>query len=245
MMNSTVLILGATSDIGLALARVYAGRKCNLILASRQSERLRPDAADLTIRGAASARCVELDLLLSDRFASFVADLGVLPDVVICVAGFLGDQAKAETDSKLVDTIMRTNYLGPALLVSEFANRMEARGSGTIIGISSVAGDRGRASNYFYGSAKAGFTAFLSGLRNRLAKKGVHVLTVKPGFVDTRMTAGMKLPKLLTAQPKEVANAIVKAADKKCDVIYTYAVWRWIMLIIQHIPEGVFKRLKL
>lgn len=245
MTDTTVLVLGATSDIGLALARVYAARKCNLILAARKSERLKPDVTDLGLRGAASVRAVEFDVLDTSHLPTFVGVLGILPDIVICVAGLLGDQKAAETDSTLAETIMRTNYLGPAIVLSEFAKRMEARGSGTIIGISSVAGDRGRASNYFYGSAKAGFTAYLSGLRNRLAKKGVHVMTVKPGFVDTRMTEGMKLPKLLTAQPKDVANAIVGAADRKADVVYVYRIWRLIMLIIRHIPEGIFKRLKL
>ena len=122
---------------------------------------------------------------------------------------------------------------------------MEARGSGAIIGISSVAGDRGRASNFIYGSAKAGFTAFLSGLRNALASKGVQVLTVKPGFVATQMTAGKDLPPRLTAQPAEVARAIVSAHKKGRDVIYVKPVWRIVMLVIRTIPERVFKRLPL
>lgn len=245
MITSTVLVLGATSDIGLAIARLYATKGYSLILAARDVERLKPDVSDLSLRGAASVRSVAFDVLNTEHFTTFVRDLGLLPDIVISVIGFLGDQKKAETDPVLADQTMRTNYLGPALILSEFANRMEERGSGTIIGISSVAGDRGRGSNYFYGSAKAGFTAFLSGLRNRLASKGVHVLTVKPGFVDTRMVAHLKLPPLLTAQPKTVAASIVKAADDKANVIYTDSIWRWIMLIIQHIPESIFKKLHL
>jgi decaprenylphospho-beta-D-erythro-pentofuranosid-2-ulose 2-reductase len=245
MRTSSILILGAASDIGHALARAYAAKGYSLILAARRSERLEADVADLLVRGASAAQRVEFDVTDVARHRKFADDLGLLPDVVICVAGFLGDQKAAENDATLAETIMRTNYLGPALILGTFANRMEERGSGRIIGISSVAGDRGRASNYIYGSAKAGFTAFLSGLRNRLAGKGVRVMTVKPGFVATRMTEGMKLPKLLTAEAGEVAKAILKAAEKNADVIYIYPVWRWIMLIIRHIPESIFKRLKL
>jgi Short-chain dehydrogenases of various substrate specificities len=140
---------------------------------------------------------------------------------------------------------MRSNYEGPALLTGLIAERFAARGSGTIIGISSVAGERGRASNYVYGSAKAGYTAFLSGLRNRLSKTGVHVMTVLPGFVRTRMTAGMDLPARLTAEPAAVAEAIFRAAGKQRDVIYVKPVWRLVMAIIRAIPEGIFKGTKL
>jgi short-subunit dehydrogenase len=140
---------------------------------------------------------------------------------------------------------MRTNYLDLALLLDRIAARMETDDGGTIIGISSVAGDRGRASNYIYGSAKAGFTAYLSGLRNRMAKRGVHVVTIKPGFVDTQMTAGMKLPPLLTAKPEEVARAILRAEIRRRDVVYVRPIWRLVMAIIKAIPEMGFKRLNL
>ena len=140
---------------------------------------------------------------------------------------------------------MRTNYVGPALLMGALAERFEQRGSGVLVGVSSVAGERGRASNYVYGSAKAGLTAFLSGLRNRLAHSGVHVVTVKPGFVRTRMTDGMDLPAWLTAKPQEVAKAVVQAIRRRRDVIYVYRLWRLLMLIIRAIPEPMFKRLRL
>jgi short-subunit dehydrogenase len=119
------------------------------------------------------------------------------------------------------------------------------RGSGTIVGISSVAGDRGRKSNYIYGSAKAGFTAYLSGLRNELFHSGVHVVSVLPGFVNTNMTAGLKLPPLITAQPEEVASAIYQAIRKKKNVVYVKWMWRYIMCIIKSIPEFIFKKMKL
>jgi short-subunit dehydrogenase len=138
--------------------------------------------------------------------------------------------------------VIRSNFEGPAMALAELANRFEARGSGVLVGISSVAGERGRASNYVYGAAKAGFTAYLSGLRNRLAKRGVHVVTVLPGFVATRMTEGMDLPARLTAQPGEVAEAVLRAVERRRDVIYVRPVWRVVMGIIRAMPEPVFKR---
>src|SRR4029450_6922791 len=164
----------------------------------------------------------------------------------ISVVGFLGDQAGSERDPAAATKVMEANYVGPVRVLNEAARRMEARGSGCIIGFSSVAGDRGRASNYLYGSAKAGFTAFLSGLRNRLAPHGVRVGAVKPGFVRTRMTDGMKLPPLLTAEPHEVAAAIFSAAENnRADIVSVRAVWRPVMAVIGAIPERVFKTLRL
>ncbi len=158
---------------------------------------------------------------------------------VICVVGDMGDQAVSERDPEAATKVMMTNYVGPARVMGALVEHMDP--SGTLIGISSVAGDRGRAKNYVYGSAKAGFTAFLSGLRNRLAKTGIHVMTVKPGFVATRMTAGMDLPKRLTASPEEVAEAIFEGHAKRRDVIYTRPIWSMIMTIICLIPEFSFK----
>jgi decaprenylphospho-beta-D-erythro-pentofuranosid-2-ulose 2-reductase len=162
--------------------------------------------------------------------------------VVVSVIGLLGDQARAEADPDHAATIMRSNFEGPALILGLFAERFLSRGSGTIVGISSVAGDRGRASNYVYGSAKAGFSVFLSGLRNRAANRGVHVLTVKPGFVRTRMTEGKNLPRPVTAQPDEVAQAIWRGVSKQKDQIYVRPIWAVIMFIIRSLPESFFKR---
>jgi decaprenylphospho-beta-D-erythro-pentofuranosid-2-ulose 2-reductase len=240
-----VLIVGAASDIGLALAHEYAKTGVSLALAARNVARMSADAADLRIRHKTDVRLIEFDILDTERYAEFFNLLGFTPGVAVCVVGLLGDQESAQTNSVTANLIMRSNYNCPALMMDALAAQMEARGSGTLIGISSVAGDRGRASNYIYGSAKAGFTAFLSGLRNRLAKKGVHVITVKPGFVNTRMTAGLKLPKRLTAEPGDVARAIAKAAAARRDVIYVYPVWRLIMTIIRLLPERIFKTTKL
>ncbi|MCK8786190.1 SDR family oxidoreductase [Roseomonas sp. NAR14] len=240
--TNAVLILGAASDIGAAIARAHAAEGRPLILLARQPARLEREAADLRLRHGVAVQLLPLDVLDLAAHAPLLDSLPVLPATVISVVGLLGEQPRSAADPAEAERVMRTNYLAPALFLGEVANRMEARGSGTIIGISSVAGDRGRASNYVYGSAKAGFTAFLSGLRNRLAGKGVHVVTVKPGFVDTQMTAGMNLPKPLTAQPEEVAKAVLAAEARGRDVIYVRPVWRVIMSIIRGIPEPVFKR---
>ena len=153
----------------------------------------------------------------------------------------LGEQKENENSLELRTKVIRTNYEGPINIISDFANIFENQGYGTIVGISSVAGERGKASNYIYGSAKAGFTAFLSGLRNRLAKKNVHVLTVLPGTVYTKMTLGLSLPKLFTSSPDKVANDIYNAVIKKKNVIYTMKIWKLIMFIINCIPESIFK----
>jgi decaprenylphospho-beta-D-erythro-pentofuranosid-2-ulose 2-reductase len=241
----TVLILGASSDIGIALARAYAQAGYALVLAARNHPRLETDAEDLRLRHRGTVRAVEFDALDTANHGRFLDELGELPQVVVCVVGLLGDQTVAEANAQAADLIMRSNYNGPALALNEVASRMQVRGSGQIIAVSSVGGDRGRASNYVYGSAKAGFTAFLSGLRNRLASTGVRVMTVKPGFVNTRMTAGMKLSKRLTAEPAEVATAVLRAQKAGRDVIYVRPIWRLIMLVIRSLPEPVFKRTKL
>lgn len=233
------------SDIGRAAAVAYAKAGRGLILAARRAERLERDVADLRLRYSVEVELVEFDVLLTETHAPLLDSLATLPGTVISVVGLLGDQSRSAADAPAAELVMRTNYVAPALFLGEVANRMERRGSGTIVGISSVAGDRGRATNYVYGSAKAGFTAFLSGLRNRLAKTGVHVVTVKPGFVATRMTEGMKLPPLLTAEPAEVGNAVLKAELGRSDEIYVRAVWRVVMMTIRLLPERVFKHMKL
>jgi decaprenylphospho-beta-D-erythro-pentofuranosid-2-ulose 2-reductase len=239
------LIVGAASDIGRAIALAYAEAGRPLILAARRPERLERDAEDIRIRHRVPVQVAGFDILDAASHAPLLDGLPELPGTVISVVGLLGKQPFSAADPKAAETVMRTNYLAPALFLGEVANRMERRGGGTIIGISSVAGDRGRGSNYIYGSAKAGFTAFLSGLRNRLAASGVHVVTVKPGFVDTKVTEGMKLPPLLTAQPGEVGRAVLAAERKRRDAIYVRPLWMPVMTVIRLIPERVFKKLRL
>lgn len=245
MTKPPVLILGARSDIGRAVAHRFAADGHPVQLAARRVDDLAPDKADLELRYGVPVSLHEFDALAIETHETFVAGLPELPAVAVCAVGLMGRQEESERDMAAALRVMRSNYEGPASILAVLANRFEARGSGTLVGISSVAGERGRATNYVYGSAKAGFTAFLSGLRNRLAKRGVHVVTVLPGFVATRMTESMDLPARLTAQPDEVARAIVRAVERRSDVIYVRPVWRLIMIIIRNIPERFFKGLTL
>jgi short-subunit dehydrogenase len=245
--GKTLLLIGATSGIGRACALTYANAGWTVLLAARNRRAAEREADDIRTRSGATVEVHDLDILASDGFQGFLEGLPVLPDTVLCVVGELGEQGRAERDLEHATMVMRTNFEGPALFLGLVAERFTARGTGTIIGVSSVAGDRGRASNYVYGAAKAGLTAFLSGLRNRLAATGVRVITVKPGFVRTSMTSGMKLPPLLTAEPEEVAKTIYVAAEEKkgSDVLYVRRLWQPIMLAIRSIPEPIFKRLSL
>lgn len=244
MTKETVLILGARSDIARAIARRFAADGSDILLAARNAASLEPDCADVRLRGGVAVTAHEFDAL-DTAHTSFVSRLPTLPDVVICCIGYMGDQAGNEVDLDAATKVMRSNFEGPANILAAFAGPFATRGSGVLVGISSVAGERGRATNYVYGSAKAGFTAFLSGLRNRLSSQGVHVVTVLPGFVDTAMTAGMDLPKALTAAPEEVGEAVLRAVRRRKDVIYVRPIWRLVMLVIRNIPERLFKRMKL
>lgn len=240
-----LLILGATSDIARAVAYKYAGEGYNLALAARNPERLADLATDLEIRHQVKVEPVAFDALAYESHVTFYEGLAHKPDVVVCVFGYLGDQKKAQVDFAEAKQIIDSNYTGAVSILNIIANDFERRRAGTIIGISSVAGDRGRGSNYLYGSAKAALTAYLSGLRNRLAKANVHVITVKPGFVRTKMTANLPLPGPVTARPEQVANDIFKADRTKRHQIYSLWVWQYLMLIIRLIPEPIFKRLNL
>jgi decaprenylphospho-beta-D-erythro-pentofuranosid-2-ulose 2-reductase len=241
MKKGSVLILGARSDVGLAVAHRFAEAGHSIQLAARNAATLENDRADLAIRHDIDVTIHEFDALATETHSAFVDGLPELPDIAVCAVGLLGNQDESKKDMAAAVLVIRTNYEGPASIIGEIANRFEARGFGVLVGISSVAGERGRASNYVYGSAKAGFTAYLSGLRNRLARKGVHVVTVLPGFIATRMTAGMNLPSSLTAQPKEVADRIFWAATKLRNVSYIKPIWALVMFIVRVIPERIFK----
>lgn len=245
MSKEPVLILGARSDMALAVARRFAALGHAIQLAARAPERLESERADIALRGNVPVSLHAFDVLDTAGFEAFLDGLPELPLIVVSAVGTMNEQHVNEGDIAAATLDIRSNFEGPALILGLVANRFAARGRGVIVGISSVAGDRGRATNYVYGAAKAGFTAWLSGLRNRLAAEGVHVVTVKPGFVATRMTEGMDLPARLTAQPDEVARAIVTAVRRRRNVIYVRPVWRLIMAVIRAIPEPVFKRLKL
>lgn len=243
--RKTALVIGATSDIGRAIARRLADEGYALQLAARDATRLERDARDIRLRANNSVTMHRCDVLCDDGGVSFLAELDPWPDVAVCVVGLLGDQSENERDGAVAERVMRANYLGPALVMGALAEHCEGLGAGVLVGVSSVAGERGRASNYVYGSAKAGFTAYLSGLRQRLASAGVRVVTVKPGFVRTRMTAGLNLPPLLTAEPDEAAEAVARAIRRRSDVVYVRRIWRLIMCLVRAIPEFAFKRMNL
>ncbi|MCW9088596.1 MAG: SDR family oxidoreductase [Gammaproteobacteria bacterium] len=246
-MKGTVLILGASSAIARATAAAFASRGYGLYLAGRDEEELARDAADLAIRHQVPVATGRFDAEAFAQHPAFIEQVveasGELAGVVVAF-GYLGEQSRAAHDWDETLAIIQRNYVGAVSLLNLCANRMEQTGAGFIVGIASVAGDRGRQSNYTYGSAKGAFALYLQGLRNRLAPAGVRVLTVKPGFVDTGMTFG--LPGMfLVASPRYVGERIARAVERGRDVLYVPWFWRYIMLIITHIPERIFKRLKL
>ena len=242
---ASVLLLGATSDMAVAIARKFAADKYDIILAGRDMESLQALQTDIQVRYNVKAVAVKFDVLDYSLHKMFYQQLPFKPDISICVVGYLGDQQRAITDWNEADKIIATDFTGPVSILNVIAEDYALRKSGIIVGISSVAGERVRQSNYFYGSAKAGFTAYLSGLRNSLHKDGVHVVTVLPGFVYTKMTSNLKLPAILTATPNEVSAVVKKAVDSNKNVVYVKWFWRWIMLIIKLIPESMFKKMKL
>ncbi len=236
MSEKRLLLLGGNSDIGMATAREFAAAGWSLHLASRNLVELQKAAADLRVRFKVEVEVSGFDAQDLESHESFWASLSPKPDGVITAFGTMeGDVA----------CITGVNYAGAVSILELAAADLEARGEGFIVGISSVAGDRGRAENYLYGSAKAGLTAYLSGLRQRLFKRGVTVVTVKPGFTRTKMTAHLGLPTLLTSSPEQVARAIHKAVVRRRSVVYVGGIWRMIMLIIVHLPELVFKRVRI
>lgn len=245
MTKPPVLILGARSDIGKATAHAFAALGHPVQLAARNAQTLEADRSDISLRHDVDVTLHDFDALDLQSHIAFIDQLPDLPQVAVCVVGFMGNQSENERDLDAASRVMRSNYEGPASILAVLANCFEERGHGTLVGISSVAGERGRATNYVYGSAKAGFTAFLSGLRNRLARKGVHVVTVLPGFVATQMTEGMDLPAKLTAQPEEVGKAITQAVAKNKSIVYVRPIWKLTMTVIRNIPENIFKKMKL
>jgi len=241
----TALILGATSDMAIAIARKFASHKYDIQLAARNTASLQALQSDLSIRHNVQCTLHSFDALNYASHPAFFEQLNPKPDVTICVFGYLGEATTARNTWNEAERIISTNYTGAVSILDAAANYYSNQKKGTIVGISSVAGERGRQSNYHYGSAKAGFTAYLSGLRNRLFHDGVHVVTVQPGFVYTRMTENLQLPKLLTGQPADVANTVYKAVDKKKNVVFVKWFWRWLMFIIRNIPEFMFKKMKM
>jgi len=242
-----ILVLGATSGIAEATCRIWAAQGASLFLVARNAEKLAAVAQDLKTRGASYVDTAVADLDDTDGHPQLLAHAvnsltGM--DIAYLAHGVLGDQPTAEQDFNTAAHILHTNFMAPVSLLTWLSNYCVQRHSGVLAVISSVAGDRGRKSNYLYGSSKAGLSAFLGGLRNRVDREGVTVLAIKPGPTKTAMTAGM--PKSETfADADSVAESIVKAIDGRRDVLYVPFKWQPIMFVIRNIPERIFKKLNL
>lgn len=246
-MNQNILIIGATSGIAEAVARRYAEQGAGLFIVARNKDKLQAISTDLIARGAKEVQTFVMDANDSDLIpkvldAAWQAFGNI--DVALVAHGTLPDQQRTETDISYAIAEFRTNAESAIAYLAGLAQRFEPQGKGVIAVIGSVAGDRGRASNYLYGAAKAAIDTYASGLRAKLFNSGVHVLTIKPGFVATSMTADLNLPEKLTATPKSVARDIQVAISKRKDALYTPWFWNWIMLIIRWIPAVIFKRMK-
>ena len=243
----SVLILGGTSRIAQQVGHRYGEAGHGVFIAARDTAEAERIAADISIRAEVPTASAHFDALDFDGHGAFVDEveqrLGPI-EIVLIAFGDMGIQAESEVDFSSAKRVIDINYTGAASIAEAVAQRMEARQRGSIIGITSVAGDRGRQSNYFYGSAKGAFTLYLQGLRNRLTKANVHVMTVRLGFVDTRMTFGMKTG-IPIASPEGISAAIVAHQAKGANDIYLPKFWRGIMGVIKSIPEGVFKKLSL
>ena len=242
-----VLICGATSAIAQETAKLFARDGDRLFLVGRNAEKLEAVSRDLVVRGAEIAECFAADLNDFDRHETILrgalGSLGGL-DAVLIAHGSLSDQRVCEKDFQLAEKEFRTNFLSVVSLLTPIADHFERQGRGTIAVISSVAGDRGRGSNYVYGAAKGALSLYLQGLRNRLHASGVHVLTVKPGLVDTPMTAHLEKNGLF-ARPEEVAKGIYGAIAARKDAVYIPCWWQIVMTVVKLIPENLFKRVRL
>lgn len=245
-LKGTWIIIGATSTMAGAFSRKLAAAGATLILAGRRMEDLDAMARDLTERGANGAEAILFDARKPETFDAIVSRAEAASDAVSAAVfvGSMPPQEQIDADPAMLDGVIADSLTGPSRLLTMLAPLMEARGTGCVVGVGSVAGDRGRIGNYVYGAAKAGFHAYLSGLRNRLGRSGVHVVTVKPGPVDTAMTQGMgDMPFMTTADA--VADDIAKAVIKGRNVLYTKWIWWPIMTVIRAIPEPIFKKMSI
>jgi decaprenylphospho-beta-D-erythro-pentofuranosid-2-ulose 2-reductase len=242
-----ILVLGATSGIAEATCRIWAKQGARLFLVARNADKLAAVAADLKTRGASFVDTAVADLDDTSQHPTLLAHaINSLTgmDVAYLAHGVLGEQPQAEQDFAHAEQILHTNFIAPVSMLTWLANYCVQRHAGVLAVISSVAGDRGRKSNYLYGSSKAGLSAFLGGLRNRVDREGVTVLTIKPGPVKTAMTSGMKGSEKF-ADVDKVAQTIVSAVDKRRDSLYVPFQWQPIMFVIRNIPESIFKKLNL
>jgi short-subunit dehydrogenase len=240
-----ILILGAGSDIARPLAFLYAKAGYNIYLASRNYDLLSRHASDLSIKYSIDAKAFSFDVTDVSSHKKFYDTLPVKPHGVISLIGVLGEQKISESNFQEAEKVLQTNFTGLVSILHIVAADLEQRKEGFIVGVSSVAGERGRKSNYIYASAKAGFTTFLSGLRNRLFSSHIQVMTVHPGFIKSKMIEGRETPALITALPEEVARDIFRGQQAGKDFIYSKWFWRFIMLIFTMMPESIAKKLDL
>lgn len=245
-MSGSWIVLGASSAIGRAFAREAAARGADLLLAGRDAPDMERTAAEARALSGRVALVRDFDALAVETHAGFAAACAELPGTlhVLLLFGTMPDQSDMDENPAVALACLDSTLRGAVSILHHLTPVLEARGAGTIVGVGSVAGDRGRLKNYVYGAAKAGLHTYLAGLRNRAGRRGVHVLTVKPGFVDTAMTFGLPGMFLVT-QPEAVARAMLDAAAARRDEIYVPFFWRYIMLVIRHVPERVFKKLKI
>ncbi len=241
-----ILILGANSDVAFSIARIFAEKEqANFYLASRNIPLLQKKATDLEVRYPVKVGALYFDALDFASHAAFYEALSPKPDGVVLAFGDMGSEETARRQFEEARRIIDVNLTGAVSILEIIAADFERRGHGFIIGISSVAGERGRQSNYIYGSAKGALRLYLSGLRNRLSRRSVHVMTVLPGFINTKMTAHLDLPEKLTARPEDVARDVYQAYIKNKNIVYSRWFWKWIMWVIKVIPENIFKKLNL
>lgn len=243
-----ILIIGATSAVATAYARMQAEKKATLYLVGRSENKLTTIQNDLVARGAESVDIAIADLTKNDQHAELIKDAFIKlnrVDIVLLAHGTLPDQEQCQSDADIALTEFHTNATSTISLLTHISNEMEASKTGTLAVITSVAADRGRASNYLYGSAKAAVSTFIEGLRGRLHKSNVHTLEIKPGFIDTPMTQHLKLPALLLSTPEKIATIIDSSITRKKNCVYAPFYWQFILLIIKLIPRNIFKKLSI
>lgn len=243
-----ILIVGAVSAIAMACARQWAAQGSEFFLVARNQEKLQQTAADLLARGASGVTVHLMDATDLEKHSTMLescTDALHQIDIVLIAHGTLPDQKACESDVDLTLREFANNATSVISLMTILGNQLEKQRCGTLAVISSVAGDRGRPSNYVYGTAKAAVSTFCEGIRSRLFKVGVHVIDIRPGFVDTPMTQGLPLPSMLVVKPEQVAQKIVKGIEDKVDVLYAPAFWRLIMMVIKMVPRLIFKRINI
>ncbi len=241
-MKKTVWIIGASSGIGEALSREFAGRGWSVLIAARRTAELTQLRESMESAGADPVRVHTLDICSPGSAENLIREAGGLPEVLVFTPGFLGNHLLSLINESEAERIMNINFNASVRFLQVFADAFRKRRSGTIVGISSVAGERGKSKNLIYSAAKAGFTAYLDGLRNLLFHDQVRVMTVKPGYVRTPMIAHLDLPHDMTLSPEQMASRIYKAMVKGKDVVYSSAKWKLMMFVLRHIPESMYKK---